>query len=181
MSSPREFWRLPLLAQNGHAVVTQRFPDLAVKPTWRFYEHTPSSRSTAVWAPEMLVAVHTTRLSCGEAEKAPIFTPVQESSGESKSNMRSTRRRIHGYSSLAARRRTALNIWEADECFNYFSPSSIGGFRYWRTDIRPRVFVSSADTSARAVDRARKDPPARTLQGIHGGGVEMLYRCAPTR
>jgi hypothetical protein len=34
--------------------------------------------------PEMLVAVHTSRLSCREAEKAPIFTPVQESSGESK-------------------------------------------------------------------------------------------------
>src|SRR5262249_22652896 len=32
----------------------------------------------------MLVAVHTSRLSCREAEKAPIFTPVQESSGESK-------------------------------------------------------------------------------------------------
>jgi hypothetical protein len=36
--------------------------------------------------PEMLVAVHTSRLSCREAEKAPIFTPVQESSGESKLN-----------------------------------------------------------------------------------------------
>jgi hypothetical protein len=36
--------------------------------------------------PEMLVAVHTSRLSCREAEKAPIFTPVQESSGESKVN-----------------------------------------------------------------------------------------------
>jgi hypothetical protein len=34
--------------------------------------------------PEMLVAVHASRLSCREAEKAPIFTPVQESSGESK-------------------------------------------------------------------------------------------------
>ena len=34
--------------------------------------------------PEMLVAVHTSRLSCREAEKVPIFTPVQESSGESK-------------------------------------------------------------------------------------------------
>src|SRR6516225_5675443 len=34
--------------------------------------------------PEMLVAVHTSRLSCREAEKAPILTPVQESSGESK-------------------------------------------------------------------------------------------------
>src|SRR5262249_538197 len=34
--------------------------------------------------PEMLVAVHTSRLSCREPEKAPIFTPVQESSGESK-------------------------------------------------------------------------------------------------
>jgi hypothetical protein len=33
---------------------------------------------------EMLVAVYTSRLSCREAEKAPIFTPVQESSGESK-------------------------------------------------------------------------------------------------
>jgi hypothetical protein len=36
--------------------------------------------------PEMLVAVHTSRLSCREAEKASIFTPVQESSGESKFN-----------------------------------------------------------------------------------------------
>ena len=34
--------------------------------------------------PEMLAAVHTSRLSCREAEKSPIFTPVQESSGESK-------------------------------------------------------------------------------------------------
>src|SRR5215472_4451807 len=34
--------------------------------------------------PEMLVAVHTSRLSCREAEKAPVFTPAQESSGESK-------------------------------------------------------------------------------------------------
>ena len=37
--------------------------------------------------PEMPVAFHTSRLSCREAEKAPIFTPVQEPSGESKSNL----------------------------------------------------------------------------------------------
>ena len=34
--------------------------------------------------PEMLVAVHTSRLSCRETGKAPIFTPIQELSGESK-------------------------------------------------------------------------------------------------
>jgi len=28
--------------------------------------------------PEVLVAVHTSRLSCREAGKAPIFTPVRE-------------------------------------------------------------------------------------------------------
>jgi hypothetical protein len=34
--------------------------------------------------PEVLVAVHPSRLYCREAGKAPIFTPVQESSGESR-------------------------------------------------------------------------------------------------
>jgi hypothetical protein len=32
----------------------------------------------------MLVVVRTSRLSCRETEKAPIFAPVQESPGESK-------------------------------------------------------------------------------------------------
>ncbi len=34
--------------------------------------------------PEVLVAVHPSRLYCRDAGKAPIFTPVQESSGESR-------------------------------------------------------------------------------------------------
>ena len=34
--------------------------------------------------PEVLVAVRTSRLSCGKAGKARIFTPVRESSGESR-------------------------------------------------------------------------------------------------
>ncbi len=34
--------------------------------------------------PELLVAIHTSRQSCCKAEKARIFTPVRESSGESR-------------------------------------------------------------------------------------------------
>ena len=34
--------------------------------------------------PEVLVAVRTSRLSCRKAGKARIFTPVRESSGESR-------------------------------------------------------------------------------------------------
>jgi hypothetical protein len=34
--------------------------------------------------PELLVAIHTSRLSCCKAGKARIFTPVRESSGESR-------------------------------------------------------------------------------------------------
>jgi hypothetical protein len=34
--------------------------------------------------PELLVAIHTSRQSCGKAGKARIFTPVRESSGESR-------------------------------------------------------------------------------------------------
>jgi hypothetical protein len=34
--------------------------------------------------PELLVAIHTSRQSCCKAGKARIFTPVRESSGESR-------------------------------------------------------------------------------------------------
>ena len=34
--------------------------------------------------PELLVAIHTSRQSCSKAGKARIFTPVRESSGESR-------------------------------------------------------------------------------------------------
>jgi hypothetical protein len=46
------------------------------------------ARSTprlAFGLPEVLVAVSTSRLSCCKAGKARIFTPVRESSGESRS------------------------------------------------------------------------------------------------
>ena len=36
--------------------------------------------------PELLVAIHTSRQSCCKAAKARIFTPVRESSGESRFN-----------------------------------------------------------------------------------------------
>ena len=36
------------------------------------------------WLPEMSVAVRTSRLSCRKAGKTRIFTPVRESSGESR-------------------------------------------------------------------------------------------------
>ena len=50
--------------------------------------------------PEMLVAVHTSRLSCREAEKAPIFMPVQESSGESKINYLNPNKSYDGLDAL---------------------------------------------------------------------------------
>jgi hypothetical protein len=34
--------------------------------------------------PEVLVAIHTSRQPCRKAGKAPIFTPIRESSGESR-------------------------------------------------------------------------------------------------
>ena len=40
--------------------------------------------------PEVLVAVHTSRLSCRKAGKAQIFAPVWESSGESRLRARET-------------------------------------------------------------------------------------------
>jgi hypothetical protein len=49
---------------------------------------------------ELLVAIHTSRQSCYEAGKARIFTPVRESSGESRLN---TAGYIHRLSWLAAR------------------------------------------------------------------------------
>jgi hypothetical protein len=36
--------------------------------------------------PEVLVAIHTSRQPCRKAGKAPIFTPIRESSGESRVN-----------------------------------------------------------------------------------------------
>ena len=59
-------------------------PTGAVRPNAG--ENSRSAARPPFGLPEMLVAVHTSRLSCREAEKAPIFTPVQESSGESKLN-----------------------------------------------------------------------------------------------
>ena len=43
-----------------------------------------SSCPTAVRAPGMVTAVGTARRSCGKAGKARIFTPIQDSSGESR-------------------------------------------------------------------------------------------------
>src|SRR5215471_19846190 len=45
-----------------------------------------SSCPTAVRAPGMVTAVGTARRSCGKAGKARIFTPIQDSSGESRFN-----------------------------------------------------------------------------------------------
>src|SRR6516162_2944997 len=50
-----------LLAQNGHAVVTQRFPLLAVKPTWRFYEYTPQCQSETSPFDKDLSGIHDPR------------------------------------------------------------------------------------------------------------------------
>jgi len=43
-----------------------------------------SAPQPAFGVPEVLVAVHTSRLSCRKAGKAQIFAPVWESSGESR-------------------------------------------------------------------------------------------------
>ena len=43
-----------------------------------------SAPRPAFGLPELLVAIHTSRQSCYEAGKARIFTPVRESSGESR-------------------------------------------------------------------------------------------------
>ena len=44
---------------------------------------------------EVSIAVRTLRLSCRKAGKAPIFTPVRESSGESRVRQRGARLSLH--------------------------------------------------------------------------------------
>jgi hypothetical protein len=44
--------------------------------------------------PDAPVTVRTSRLSCGKAGKARIFTPVWDSSGESRFNDRALRSRV---------------------------------------------------------------------------------------
>ena len=47
-----------------------------------------SARQTPFGLPKVTVAVRTSRLSCRKAGKAPTFTPVRESSGESQFSRR---------------------------------------------------------------------------------------------
>jgi len=59
----------------------QEQPTEGVRPNAR---ENGQIRPSTIGLPELLVAIHTSRQSCCKAGKARIFTPVRESSGESR-------------------------------------------------------------------------------------------------
>src|SRR6185437_3248693 len=69
---------------DGHALKSNRREECVLMPA----KMSRSAPRPPFRLREVSIAVRTLRLSCRKAGKAPIFTPVRESSGESRFNQR---------------------------------------------------------------------------------------------